>query len=149
MYFNDRNLDAESLKLRDAGVTDNDLVRVTQIFEPRQVNPRPDDEAAVHRQIETIRLQLIQRTLDPVQHQAFAQQAPQLEAALHDPVRFREAFIAQKNDLDQRHAETDEEWAAMNDDMSEEGQAKLYERIRQERIRNDADKAMDDHPERK
>lgn len=151
LYFNDRRLDAQALKLRDAGVTENDLVRIAQIDfaeEPRQANPRLDEEAAVHRQIETIRLQLVQRTLDPAQRQIFTQQAPQLEAVLHDSVRFREAFLAQRAAIDQRGAQSDEEWAAMNDDMSEEGQAKLYERIRQERIRRDADKAYDDHPER-
>ena len=148
IYFNDRKLVIETQKIGDAGVTDHDLLRVTQISEPRRATSRQDDEASVHQQIENIRTQLLQRTRDPAQRQAFSQQAPELEAVLNDAGRFREVFLSQRNAIGQRDAQADDDWAMMNDDMSPEGQAKLMERIRQERIGAEADKAMEEHPER-
>lgn len=75
-------------------------------------------------------------------------EASELVESLDNPDRFRDVFFQQQGMTLQRRQQVAAEMQALNDDMSEEGQAKIYEAIRQSRVAQEAEMAMEEHPER-
>lgn len=143
VWFSGQQLQVDSQKLEDAGLKDQDMLQISQVIDSQQpaAQASGQDSGDINQQIEGIRRDLLTRTSQPGQREALANQAPELAAALDDATRFREVFMTQRNQQAQAQQ-------GNVDDMSEEGQAKIMERIRQERVQQEADRAMDEHPER-
>lgn len=148
IFFNGQPLTNDAQTLQGAGVKDQDMILVheREPSRPAQSQPASRGESEADLRIEALRQQLLGRLRNaPQDRSQLQQQAPELIAALDDSARFREAFWRQQGLSDQRRTA---ELEALNNDMSEEGQAKIYEAIRQERVAREAEKAMEEHPER-
>lgn len=99
--------------------------------------------------IDDLRQQLTARARsDPQTRAELQRQAPELMAALDDPARFRDVFWAQQSAIRQSRDGADSELSALDDNMDEDSQTKIYEAIRQKRVMEEASKAMEEHPER-
>lgn len=94
---------------------------------------------------ELVRLQILG---DPNFRQQLQQQQPELAAALNDPARFAELLRNNQEREQRERAERQREIARLNDDpFNVENQQRIEEMIRQERVMENLQNAMEHNPE--
>lgn len=158
VYFSNNELHEDAQKLAAAGVNDQDMIQITQ-YRGQQTQSQPvasgaasnvpTDQATIQQGIEDIRQNLLRQVAQNPQARAqFAAQSPELERALDDPVRFRQMLEEYRQRQAQQQGAYDAEADELDGNINEENQAKIMERIRLQRIREEADRAMEEHPER-
>lgn len=163
IYHNGRLVSDDNLTMEQLGIGDGEVlalhVRETRSTTSAQAPPqRPQQPVQPQQQQrpqggrqgqaqdpELIRLQLLG---NPAMRQQVQRQNPELAAALEDPARF--ARILQDSvDRDQRERlERQREIERLNDDpFNVENQRKIEEMIRQERVMENLQNAMEHNPE--
>lgn len=126
----DAELSGDDKTLEQLGLKDEDLVvlNLPDLVERQRLNIR--DDAAARQQILRMR--------------------PALAQAIEDPVRFRETWERmeqeQQSQQEQRYAER-ERRAAAQDDFDIDGQAAIFEEIRQQAVQENLQLAYEHHPE--
>lgn len=113
---------------------------------PSEIQPaRPAPSAPGNNDPELVRLQILG---DPNFRQQLQRQQPELAGAVEDPVRFAQ-ILRDHQDREQRErAERQREIARLNDDpFNIENQRRIEEMIRQERVMENLQNAMEHNPE--
>lgn len=96
-------------------------------------------------ELETTRLRILgnPQSIAQLQHQK-----PELAAALSDPVRFRETWLALNREVEERHRERQNQLALANEDpFNVETQRRIEELIRQDRVMENLQHAYEHNPE--
>lgn len=135
--------------LQQAGVNDGDMVQVIpqsmleQQPQSRRADPRqhPRESDKDRERFEQVRQHFIG---SPEARAEFVSKFGHLAHTLDDPTQFRNAW---RDLLIKNNAAVAAEDARLNDEINEENQAKIYERIRLDNIQKDFDSVMDTHPE--
>jgi DNA damage-inducible protein 1 len=111
----------------------------------QQQPPRRPQPAAGQHDPEVIRLQILG---DPALRQQLGRQNPDLAAAVDDPARFARAFQDSVDREQRERFERQREIERLNDDpFNIENQRKIEEMIRQERVMENLQNAMEHNPE--
>lgn len=138
----------DSHTLQQAGVADGDMVQAIPQSMLSQNQPSlPRSSAAepnttrVRERVESIRQQILN---NPQARADIVARYPQIASTLNDPTRFRIAWVEL---IDKSNADAAAEDARLNDVLNEENQAKIYERIRMDKIEKDHESVMEQHPE--
>lgn len=135
--------DGEMLALHVRDMRGSTGVPVANRGQQQQERRRP--EAGAGQDPELIRLQILG---DPRLRAEALRQQPQLAAALEDPQRFAQLFNESYDRERRERAERQRQIAALNADPFDiEAQAKIEEIIRQERVMENLQNAMEHNPE--
>lgn len=135
--------DGEMLALHVRDMRGSTGVPVASRGQQQQERRRP--EAGAGQDPELIRLQILG---DPRLRAEALRQQPQLAAALEDPQRFAQLFNESYDRERRERAERQRQIAALNADPFDiEAQAKIEEIIRQERVMENLQNAMEHNPE--
>ncbi|KFA51674.1 hypothetical protein S40293_02760 [Stachybotrys chartarum IBT 40293] len=131
--------DGEMLALHVRDMRSNTTVpQQARRQEPRRRQPGEQDP-------ELIRLQLLG---DPAIRQQVQRQHPELAAAVDDPVRFARIFQDSRDREQRERQERQREIERLNDDLfNVDNQRKIEEMIRQERVMENLQNAMEHNPE--
>lgn len=131
--------DGEMLALHVRDMRSNTTVpQQARRQEPRRRQPGEQDP-------ELIRLQLLG---DPAIRQQVHRQHPELAAAVDDPVRFARIFQDSRDREQRERQERQREIERLNDDLfNVDNQRKIEEMIRQERVMENLQNAMEHNPE--
>lgn len=149
--------DSDAKTMTELGIADNDMlavhVRDTRTSASadqarRSQQPQQQRRAAAQgstQDPELIRLRILG---DPRLRQQAEQQQPQLAAVLNDPQRFaqffNESYQREQREREERHREI----ARLNEDpFDPDAQARIEEMIRQERVMENLQNAMEHNPE--
>jgi DNA damage-inducible protein 1 len=166
IYHNGRLMSDDSLTMEQLGIADGEVlalhVRETRSTtttqapaqrpqQPVQQQPTPQQQQpqggrqGQTQDPELIRLQLLG---NPAMRQQVQRQNPELAAALEDPARFAQ-ILHDSFDRDQRERlERQREIERLNDDpFNVENQRRIEEMIRQERVMENLQNAMEHNPE--
>lgn len=113
---------------------------------PEQPQPsQPRRRASNDQDPELIRLQILGQ---PALRQQLQRQHPELAAAAEDPARFAQIFHDSQNREQRERADRQREIERLNDDpFNIEAQKKIEEMIRQERVMENLQNAMEHNPE--
>lgn len=111
----------------------------------QQPSAAPPAPAGVENDTEMLRLQILG---DPAVRQQLSRQHPELAAAIEDPARFRRIFL-DSQDRERREREMRQrEIERLNEDpFNVENQRRIEEMIRQERVMENLQNAMEHNPE--
>lgn len=109
--------------------------------------PQPRRRAGNEQDPELIRLQILGQ---PALRQQLQSQHPELASAVDDPARFAQIFLDSQNREQRERQERQREIERLNDDpFNIENQRKIEEMIRQERVMENLQNAMEHNPEGK
>lgn len=152
LTLNGRTLSENSQTLQAAGLRDDDMLAVVARQpqqQPRQQSQRTQQPGSMtsadeNAQIEAARQQILGQ---PQALEQVRRQQPDLAAALNDPVRFREAFIAMRRSQEAMVRQEEQRLAALDEDVNEENQAEIYKRIQQQNIDLEYEQVMESNPE--
>jgi DNA damage-inducible protein 1 len=137
----------DSKSLTQLNVKESDLLGLAVQVErsaPRQQQAQPQSQnsgpsAEQFRQAMLSQSQFLERV---------RQENPQLAAAVNDPRRFAQLFSNLQNELLQRQRQAEAEMARLDDDMySADAQREIENRIRQQQIAKNIERAMEENPE--
>lgn len=160
IYHNGKLASDDSKTMEGLEIKDGDMLAMhvrgpasTQAATQRANQPPPQQQQAASQRApgandpELVRLQILG---DPNFRQQLQRQQPELAAALNDPARFAELLQNnQERELRER-AERQREIARLNDDpFNVENQQRIEEMIRQERVMENLQNAMEHNPEGK
>ncbi|KAF4454528.1 hypothetical protein F53441_2957 [Fusarium austroafricanum] len=107
--------------------------------------PQPRRRAENEHDPELIRLQILGQ---PALRQQLQSQHPELAAAVDNPARFAQIFLDSQNREQRERQERQREIERLNDDpFNVENQRKIEEMIRQERVMENLQNAMEHNPE--
>ncbi|CAJ0549570.1 Ff.00g031830.m01.CDS01 [Fusarium sp. VM40] len=107
--------------------------------------PQPRRRAGNEQDPELIRLQILGQ---PALRQQLQSQHPELASAVDDPARFAQIFLDSQNREQRERQERQREIERLNDDpFNIENQRKIEEMIRQERVMENLQNAMEHNPE--
>ncbi|KAH6966423.1 hypothetical protein EDB82DRAFT_331193 [Fusarium venenatum] len=107
--------------------------------------PQPRRQARNEQDPELIRLQILGQ---PALRQQLQSQHPELASAVDDPARFAQIFLDSQNREQRERQERQREIERLNDDpFNIENQRKIEEMIRQERVMENLQNAMEHNPE--
>lgn len=96
-------------------------------------------------ELETVRLRLLG---NPAAVANLGEQNPELAAALNDPARFREVFLAMRRAEEERAIERNRQIQMLNEDpFNVDAQRKIEEMIRQDRVVENLQYAYENNPE--
>ena len=140
IFFNNRSLPNESLTLEGVGIREGDMISVfkSQPQQRQAQQPRRND-AEVFR---------IQALADRNVLEQLRQRFPALADAVNDPTRFSEIFNEAARNQRQQEIEKQKALEKLNDDPFDvEAQKKIEEIIRQERVQENLDEALEKAPE--
>lgn len=150
LTVNGRTLSQDTQTLQAAGIQDDDMLAVTarQPQQPPRASQPGGTTAAssqnINAQIETARQQILSQ---PQAIEQLRRQQPELMDALHDPVRFRELFIASRRAQEAEARQEQQRLARLDDDVNEENQEEIYKRIQQQNIELEYERVMEENPE--
>ena len=151
LYHNGNLLtpDQNPKTLAELGVTDGDMLalHVRDMRGPSRPGPSAPGRQAgyMEQDPEMIRLQLLG---DPNLKAELSRTRPDLAAALEDPVRFARMYAESLERERRERAERQRQIALLNaDPFDPEAQAKIEEIIRQERVMENLQNAMEHNPE--
>lgn len=145
VYFENTLLSPDSKSLLDCGIKEDDMVSISQVQDYPGSGQEPGQDP-----FEQMRLQLLNRLREPgVSAQVRREVPPELLSAIEDPALFKQRMLDYRRRIEAANQGNVSSVEAMNNDMSEDAQAKIYENIRQQRVMEEADRIMDDHPERR
>ncbi|KAF9881929.1 DNA damage-inducible protein 1 [Colletotrichum karsti] len=152
LYHNGRLIQDDSQTMEQMQITDGDMLAL-HVRDMRGSTGVPDQGRRGQQQRrrpggqdpELIRLQILG---DPNLRAEATRQQPQLAAALEDPQRFAQLFNDSYDREQREREERQREIARLNDDPFDiEAQAKIEEMIRQERVMENLQNAMEHNPE--
>lgn len=152
IYHNGRLISDDAQTMEQLQISDGEMLAVhvrdmrgtTGVPEPAQ-QPQPRRRASNDPDPELIRLQVLGQ---PALRQQLHSQHPGLAAAIDDPVRFAQIFHDSQNREQRERAERQREIERLNDDpFNIEAQRKIEEMIRQERVTENLQNAMEHNPE--
>ncbi|KOS17829.1 DNA damage-inducible protein 1 [Escovopsis weberi] len=156
IYHNGRLVSDDSKTMEQLQISDGDMLAVhvrdvgasTAAPEQARLAPartRPAPAATPDNDAEMIRLQILG---NPVMRTQLARQHPELAAAVDDPVRFT-SILQDSRDREQRERlERQREIERLNEDpFNVENQRRIEEMIRQERVMENLQNAMEHNPE--
>ncbi|RXG48677.1 hypothetical protein VDGE_08994 [Verticillium dahliae] len=151
LYHNGNLLPSDdgSKTMTDLGIADNDMmavhVRDMRVRGSQGRTAQATASSATGQDPELIRLQILG---DPRLRAQAQQQQPQLAAVLEDPQRFAQMFNENYLREQRERAERQREIQRLNDDpFDEASQARIAEMIRQERVMENLQNAMEHNPE--
>ncbi|ATY63765.1 DNA damage-inducible v-SNARE binding [Cordyceps militaris] len=156
IYHNGRALNEDTKTMEQLQINDGDMLAVhvrekrptpnpqAQAARPAPSQPRAQASAGAN-DPEMIRLQVLG---DPNLRQQLQRQHPELAAAVDDPARFA-AILSESQGREQRERlERQRQIEQLNDDpFNVENQRKIEEMIRQERVMENLQNAMEHNPE--
>lgn len=150
-YLNGQPLGSDAQTLEDAGVKDGEMMAMlvnrssaSNTAQARQQRNRRRGEPDAG-EIETTRLRILGH---PQSQATLIDQKPDLAAALHDPVRFREAWLQLIREEDDRERERQNQIALLNEDpFNVDAQRRIEEMIRQDRVQENLQLAYENNPE--
>lgn len=156
IYHNGRALTEETKTMEQLQISDGDMLAVhvrdkrpnpsAQAEAARPAPPQPQPQASAGaNDPEMVRLQVLG---DPNLRQQLQRQHPELAAAVEDPARFA-AILGESQDRERRERlERQRQIEQLNDDpFNVENQRKIEEMIRQERVMENLQNAMEHNPE--
>lgn len=156
-YYNNRVITDNSQTLEQLNIREGDMLgmavqdpaelarRRTQQDGPSQPSSRPPQPRNEGLDAERLRLHIVG---DPRMLEQVRRQDPELAAAANNPTEFHSLWDRKQRDLAQAQAEKEAELALLNaDPFNLEAQAKIEEMIRQERVAENVQKALEDNPE--
>jgi DNA damage-inducible protein 1 len=156
-YYNNRVVTDNSQTLEQLNIHEGDMLgmavqdpsefarRRTQQETASQPSARPAQRQRDAPDPERLRLHIVgdPRMLDEVRRQD-----PELAAAANNPQQFHSLWNQKQRSLAQAQAEKEAELALLNaDPFNLEAQSKIEEMIRQERVAENVQKALEDNPE--
>lgn len=160
IYHNGRVVNDNAKTMEQLQINDGDMLAVhvrdkrpntnpnaqAQGAQPAPSQPRPQGEAPAN-DPEMIRLQVLG---DPALRQQLQRQHPELAAAVDQPARFA-GILQESQDRERRErVERQRQIEQLNDDpFNIENQRKIEEMIRQERVMENLQNAMEHNPEGK
>jgi DNA damage-inducible protein 1 len=148
IYFNGQPVANETQTLEDAGIRDGEMLAVLV-----RRNPAPSATPTNRQPVgpgtgpdpEGVRQQLL---MNPQAQNDLRQRDAELAAALHDPVRWREAFMMRQRQAQEAERERHNQIALLNEDpFNVEAQRKIEELIRQDRVVENLQEAYERNPE--
>lgn len=162
IYHNGRSLTEDAKTMEELQVNDGDMLAVhvrekrpnpnpqTQAARPAPAQPQAQPQGsggAAASDPELIRLQVLG---DPALRQQLQRQHPELAAAVDDPARFA-SILGESQDRERRErVERQRQIEQLNDDpFNIENQRRIEEMIRQERVMENLQNAMEHNPEGK
>lgn len=159
IYHNGRLINEDAKTMEELQIGDGEMLAVhVRDMRPsapaapqpqRRAQPRPQQPRAEHGENdpELLRLRVLG---NPGLRQQLQQQAPQLAAAVEDPARFASILREDQDREARERLERQREMARLNDDpFNIENQRKIEEMIRQERVMENLQNAMEHNPEGK
>lgn len=155
IYHNGRLISTDDTKtMEELRVVDGDMlaVHVRNMQRSTGVPAQPQRPQARRRQPnepdpEVLRYQILG---DPAARQQVQRQHPELAAALEDPVRFAQVLHDSQDRENRERLERQREIERLNQDpFNVENQRKIEEMIRQERVMENLQNAMEHNPEGK
>jgi DNA damage-inducible protein 1 len=154
LYHNGRILDDETKTMEQVHIVDGDMLAVhvrdmvgnTGLPAQRQQQTvRPPVQRAGSNDAETIRLQLLG---NPRLRQEVQRQQPALVAAIENPERFAQIYTEMHNQEAQERFRRQQAIAALNADPFDiDAQMKIAEMIREERVQENLQNAIEHNPE--
>lgn len=156
IYHNGRVLTEDTKTMEELQIIDGDMLAVhvsdkrpnpnrqAQAARPAPPQPQPQASGGAN-DPELIRLQVLG---DPALRQQLQRQHPELAASVDDPARFA-AILRESQDRERRErVERQRQIEQLNDDpFNIENQRKIEEMIRQERVMENLQNAMEHNPE--
>ena len=156
-YYNNRVITDTSQTLEQLNIREGDMLgmavqdpselarRRNQQDNSNQPSAPPTPRRDEGPDAERLRLHIIG---DPRMLEEVRRQSPDLAAAANDPSKFHAMWSQRQRELAQAQAEKEAELALLNaDPFNLEAQAKIEEMIRQERVSENVQKALEDNPE--
>lgn len=154
-FLNGQVLSNDEKTLEDAGIKDGEMLAMLisrsgtgpagqrQQQQQQQRRRRQQDTDDVD--IETARLNLLG---NPQALSSIQEQQPDLAAAINDPIRFRDAWQSAINEERNREKERQDQMALLNEDpLNIDAQRKIEEIIRNDRVTENLQAALDYNPE--
>lgn len=152
IYHNGRLINEDNKTMEELQIADGEMLAVhvrdmrgsTGVpDQPRRQQPRR--RQGNEQDPELIRLQVLG---NPALRQQLLRQAPELAAAVEDPQRFAQIFRDSQDREQRERLERQREIERLNDDpFNIENQKKIEEMIRQERVMENLQNAMEHNPE--
>ncbi|UKZ73992.1 DNA damage-inducible protein 1 [Trichoderma virens FT-333] len=149
IYHNGRLISDDAKTMEQLQIGDGDMLAV-HVRDMRGSTGPPESAgrppaAAPENDTEMLRLQILG---DPAVRQQLSRQHPELAAAIEDPARFRRIFL-DSQDRERREREMRQrEIERLNEDpFNVENQRRIEEMIRQERVMENLQNAMEHNPE--
>jgi DNA damage-inducible protein 1 len=155
VYLNGRVLSSEVQTLEQAGVKDGEMLAVLiRQGQPQRQNPPANRNPGMgntpsrrpHKtDPEMVRLHTLN---NPAAQASLRDSSPTLFAALQDPARWREEFEKMQQQQDEAALEHQRQIAILNEDpFNVDAQRKIEEIIRQDRVQDNLQHAIDNTPE--
>lgn len=152
IYHNGQLLADAAKTMEQLQIADGDMLAL-HVRETRRARPQPNQQAQQSQgqpggganDAETIRLQLLG---NPAARQAAAQAQPELAAAIDDPARFAQLLQHMQEQERRERMQRQQHIAALNADPFDiDAQMRIAEMIREERVQENLQNAMEHNPE--
>ena len=157
LYHNGRELSNDSQTLSQCQIKEDDMLALL-VRSPRGLRGGSSRQARTgqagapaqsgRRQSQDPEYLRLQALGDPMVLQQIRTVNPELADAVQDPARFKQVFEDMERENEAREAEKQRKFAQLNEDpFNPESQATIEEMIREDRVRENLQDAMDYNPE--